>query len=150
MKYYLSIICIFCSVYCSIAGTSKIVHFKIKEHSKEADSIRMYLNTVHDFCISDSIAKVYYKDNHSDTYTVVSEGENRMFYIINGATGYYVKFNSAFRDVEFIIDNSESRVEAAIIMFEQIQFDCNGSISNCKSSDIVCIESKRRDGCIQR
>lgn len=150
MRYYISIVCIIGFVYSSIAGTSKIVHFKIKEHSIEADSIRMYLNTVHDFCISDSIALVYYKDNHSDTYTVVSEGENRMFYVTNGTKGYYVKFNSAFRDVEFIIDNSESRVDAAIIVFDQIQFDCNGNVTNCNATDMLCIESKRKGGCIPR
>lgn len=150
MKYFVFTLCFLCIYQFSIAGTSKIVHFKIKAHSKEADSIRTFLNTVHDFCVSDSMALVYFKDNRSESYTVVSEGDNRMFYILNGENGYYVKYTSEFKDVQFIIDNSELRVDASVIMFDQLQFDCNGNVSNCKASDMLCIESKRKGGCIPK
>jgi hypothetical protein len=150
MKFYLTVISFVSFIAQSIAGSSNLIQFKIKEHSKDADTIRMFLNTVHDFYITDSVALVYYKDNHSDTYTIVSEGENRMFYIVNGGNSYYVKYTTAFRDVQFILDNSESRVDATVILFDQLQFDCNGSVSSCKASDMLCIENKRKGGCIQR
>jgi hypothetical protein len=150
MRYCFSILIFLCLTHSALAGSAKVVQFKIKDHSQEADSLRLFLNNVHNFCILDSVALVYFKDNHSDQTIVVSEGENRMFYLLNGTTGYYVKYTANFKEVQFILDNSETRIDASVVLVDHIQFDCGGSVSNCKASDMLCIESKRKGGCVQR
>lgn len=150
MKQFLLIATFSLCMFYSYAGSSKVVQFKIKDHTNAADTLKLFLNSVYDFCISDSVVSVRYKDNHLSNHTIVSEGANRMFYIETAVNAYYVKFTADFKDVQFIIDNSDVMVEGTIVLIDQIQFNCNGSISNCKSSDNVCIESKRRGGCVQR